>query len=117
MLAARTRPEVPATQPEQNTEESSEERNFPNTFSLLAWWSVISVVAFTYAGERMPWLTVHITLPLILITGWALGQVIEKTDWAGLKERRAPLALAAIIIFIASVLGMMLALAGPTPPF
>jgi predicted membrane-bound mannosyltransferase/DNA-binding beta-propeller fold protein YncE len=105
-------------QPEEPTpEEPTEEKNFVNTFSLLAWWSVISVVAFTYAGERMPWLTVHITLPLILITGWALGQVIEKTDWAGLQERRAPLALAAIIIFIASILGMMLALAGPTPPF
>jgi predicted membrane-bound mannosyltransferase/DNA-binding beta-propeller fold protein YncE len=103
--------------PADDSPEQTERHNFPNTFSLLAWWSVISLVAFTYAGERMPWLTVHITLPLILITGWALGQVIQKTDWVGLQERRAPLALASIIIFITSILAMMLALAGPTPPF
>jgi len=103
--------------PENDSPEITEAHNFPNTFALLTWWSVISMVAFTYAGERMPWLTVHITLPLILITGWALGRVIEKTDWVGLQERRAPLALAAIVIFIASVFGMMLAMAGPTPPF
>jgi predicted membrane-bound mannosyltransferase/DNA-binding beta-propeller fold protein YncE len=103
--------------PIEDSADQAEALNFPNTFSLLVWWSVISLVAFTYAGERMPWLTVHITLPLILITGWALGQVIQKTDWIGLQERRAPLALASIIIFITSILAMMLALAGPTPPF
>lgn len=94
-----------------------EETNFPNTFSLLVWWSVASAATFSYAGERMPWLTYHITLPLILITGWALGQVVEKTDWAGLARRRAPLAMASMLIFILSLIGVILAYAGPTPPF
>src|SRR5690606_6873191 len=67
--------------PENQTEEDvkllsisqTEEFNFKNTFALLVWWSFISFVAFTYAGERMPWLTYHIAWPMILITGWALG--------------------------------------------
>ncbi|MBL8101968.1 MAG: TIGR03663 family protein, partial [Anaerolineales bacterium] len=66
---------------ENETNVDTEERNFPNTFSLLAWWSVISLVAFSYAGERMPWLTLHITLPMILITGWAIGRIIDTINW------------------------------------
>jgi uncharacterized protein (TIGR03663 family) len=110
---------IAAEENKSTTEEdgNAEERNFSNTFSLLVWWSVISAVAFSVAGERMPWLTYHITLPLILITGWALGRVIDTTDWERLKEQRVPLTLATLIIFIVSLTGMMLALSGATPPF
>ena len=98
-------------------ETNTEERNFPNTFSLLVWWSVISMVAFSYAGERMPWLTLHITLPMILITGWAIGHVIDTTNWEKLKEQRILLTVATLAIFITSTAGMVLALNGTTPPF
>lgn len=98
-------------------EQDTEEINFPNTFSLLVWWSVISLAAFSYAGERMPWLTYHIAWPTILITGWALGRVIDTTNWEKLKEQRIPLTLATLAVFIASTTGMILALNGSTPPF
>jgi uncharacterized protein (TIGR03663 family) len=95
----------------------SEERNFPNMFSLLVWWSITSVVVFSYAGEKMPWLTLHMAWPMILITGWALGHVIDTTDWVKLKQQRVPLTLATLAIFIVGVMGMVLALNGSTPPF
>ena len=65
----------------------------------------------------MPWLTYHIAWPMILLTGWALGRVIDTTDWQKLSEQRFPLALAALPVFIASIAGMALAINGPTPPF
>ncbi|MBC7877035.1 MAG: TIGR03663 family protein [Anaerolineales bacterium] len=95
----------------------TEEKNYPNTFSLLVFWSFISIAAFTYAGERMPWLTLHIAWPMILITGWALGRIIDTTNWEKLKEQRIPLTLAALAIFVVSIMGMLLALGGSTPPF
>jgi len=98
-------------------DQDPEESNFPNTFSLLVWWCIISIFAFSYAGERMPWLTYHIAWPMILLTGWALGRVIDTTNWQKLSEQRFPLALAALPVFIASVAGMALAINGPTPPF
>lgn len=91
--------------------------NFSNMFSLLVWWSATSLAAFTIAGEKMPWLTYHPVLPLILLTGWALGQLIESTDWAALKERRAWLVLAVTVVFIASLGSSLFAWLGPTPPF
>jgi len=97
--------------------EDSDEPRFVNTFSLLAWWSVISVAAFSFAGERMPWLTYHMTLPMILISGWALGYLIDEIDWDALKEKKILLSLAAMMVFIVSVAGMTLALNGAVPPF
>jgi predicted membrane-bound mannosyltransferase/DNA-binding beta-propeller fold protein YncE len=100
-----------------NPELSVLNANFPNMFSLLVWWSVTSLMAFSIAGEKMPWLTYHLVIPLILLTGWALGQVIETTDWVGLKQRRAWLVLALTVVFIASLSNSLFALIGATPPF
>ncbi len=48
---------------------------------LLVWWSACAWLAYSIAGEKMPWLTVHIALPMILLSGWGVGQLIEGTDW------------------------------------
>jgi uncharacterized protein (TIGR03663 family) len=88
-----------------------------HTFSLLFWWSLSSVVAFTIAGEKMPWLTVHITLPMILITGWGLGQLVERIHWEHWQAGRGWLVLGLLLIFITSTFGALLAWGGPTRPF
>jgi predicted membrane-bound mannosyltransferase/DNA-binding beta-propeller fold protein YncE len=95
----------------------TEEKNFPNTFSLLVWWSVMTTVALSLAGERMPWLTVHIAWPMILITGWALGRIIDTTDWEGLREHRPLLTLTMTALFVVSLFGVLVALTGSNPPF
>jgi predicted membrane-bound mannosyltransferase/DNA-binding beta-propeller fold protein YncE len=92
-------------------------RNLPNTYALLGWWSFSSLMAFTIAGEKMPWLTVHITLPMILWGGWAIGSVIDRLDWADLKERKALLVLALTTVFTLSVIGLFLSILGEPRPF
>ena len=47
-------------------------------------WSVSSLALFTYAGEKMPWLTIHIALPMILAAAWAFGWMIETVPWGQL---------------------------------
>ena len=53
-------------------------------FSL--WWAVTSLLIYSWAGEKMPWLTVHLTLPLILIAAqgidWYVGQVSWQRIWS-----------------------------------
>ncbi|NLG74078.1 MAG: TIGR03663 family protein [Chloroflexi bacterium] len=86
-------------------------------FALLLYWAVTSLAAYTIAGEKMPWLTVHITLPLILLTGWGLGRWIESIDWAFFRQRRGWLVLALLPVFLLSLASTMAALLGTTPPF
>jgi predicted membrane-bound mannosyltransferase len=37
---------------------------------LLAWWAGGSLALFTWAGEKMPWITLHLVVPLIFIGVW-----------------------------------------------
>ncbi len=39
------------------------------------WWSVLSLVIYSLAGERMPWLTIHMSLPLIFLVSLYIGTV------------------------------------------
>ena len=43
---------------------------------LLAWWFVATLVSLSFAGEKMPWLTVHLAVPLAFIAGRALGVLL-----------------------------------------
>ncbi len=60
--------------------EEGEEQPAP-VAALTIYWSLFSLVIFSYAGERMPWLTCHITLPMILATAWAIGWLVETRPW------------------------------------
>ena len=62
---------------------------------LLVWWLLSTFVALSFAGEKMPWLTVHLAVPLALLAGRALGAAlpaaqrrlrgerVSALDWAG----------------------------------
>ncbi|MBK9926951.1 MAG: TIGR03663 family protein [Anaerolineales bacterium] len=89
-------------------------------FSLLVYWVITSVIAFTIAGERMPWLTYHMAWPMVLLTGWAIGQIIEsaieklegETPWW-----RPVISLAVISVFVLAAFDTIWALYGANPPF
>jgi len=85
--------------------------------TLLGYWAITSLLAYTYAGEKMPWLTVHIALPMILLSGWAFGYLIETTDWSRLRARRGVLVVLLIIVFVLSLAGLLGSILGANPPF
>lgn len=49
--------------------------------AFLPFWILASWFAYSMAGEKMPWLTTHITLPMCIAGGWWLGRVAERVDW------------------------------------
>jgi uncharacterized protein (TIGR03663 family) len=42
---------------------------------LLAWWSIAALAIYSWAGEKMPWLTIHVVLPWALLGAWALARL------------------------------------------
>jgi DNA-binding beta-propeller fold protein YncE len=87
------------------------------TFPLLLYWTLSSLLAFTLAGEKMPWLTVHITLPMILLTGWGLGQVIEQVNWREFYKQRGVVIIILLIVLFFSLVGSLVTTLGALPPF
>ncbi len=86
-------------------------------FSLLVYWSLTALLAYSYAGERMPWLTVHITWPMILLAGLAFGRSLEGTDWKKVLNRQGALAAGAVILLAVAGTRFLAAFFQPTPPF
>lgn len=45
---------------------------------LLLWWALTAFAVYALANEKVPWLLVHIMLPLCLLAGWWLSQIHEE---------------------------------------
>ncbi len=45
--------------------------------SLIVWWAVGAFSIYSWAGEKMPWLTTHIALPLVLLAAWAFQRIVQ----------------------------------------
>jgi len=79
----------------------------------LCYWFLVALVIYSWAGEKMPWLIVHLTLPLILLAGRFIGGVLKRTNWQELRERRAyyllvllPTAGLVLLGFLSASLGL-----------
>jgi uncharacterized protein (TIGR03663 family) len=55
-------------------------RRLPFTL-FVSFWAVYIFIAFTLAGEKMPWLGTHLTLPMILLTAWFTGAIFDRIRW------------------------------------
>lgn len=41
------------------------------------WWAIGIFIALSLAGEKMPWLSTHLTVPFLLLTAWWVGQILD----------------------------------------
>jgi predicted membrane-bound mannosyltransferase/DNA-binding beta-propeller fold protein YncE len=111
--------EIEATSSEAEVEPQAAEANFGVFFGLMVWWAFSAILALTIAGERMPWLTYHMAWPMIMLTGWAIGQIIDSVlpRLAFERPQRIGLAILTLIVFVLAAFNTLRALYGATPPF
>ncbi|HTD77629.1 MAG TPA: flippase activity-associated protein Agl23, partial [Chloroflexota bacterium] len=50
--------------------------------NLFLWWTVMTWALYIYAGEKMPWLTLHILLPTYVIAALYLGHLFRAPRWS-----------------------------------
>ncbi len=75
---------------------------------LFGYWAVMILVALSIAGEKMPWLTTHLTLPLIFVGGWYVGRVVEKIRWRSIQDYGWVLLLFVLPVFFIALVQMLL---------
>lgn len=87
--------------------------NFQSLFTLFnIWWFLGAFAGLTWAGEKMPWLTVYIALPMTLMGGWWAGRVLERIDWSAWRSQGGLWLLLSI-----PVIGFALVSLAQTSPF
>ncbi len=104
---------LPDTEPKESTQPEDQAPVLP----FLGFWTITSIIAFTIAGEKMPWLTVHIAYPMILFASWGLGKLIERIDWQCVRTRRGLLLMTLVVLLLVSLTSSLGALLGENPPF
>lgn len=85
--------------------------------AVLIFWSVTSLVAFSVAGEKMSWLTVHIALPMLLAAGWGLGYLVDTIPWKRLLNRNGLFSALLLPVVITSISAVIAGLLGTQRPF
>ncbi len=95
---------------------SSDPQRLP-VLAYLIFLGIISLIAFTMAGEKMPWLTVHIALPLLLSAGWGIGYLIDSIPWKEIIPIRLVINLLVMVVMITSFSGVIRSLFGVHTPF
>lgn len=79
--------------------------------ALLGWWFVGSFVALSLAGEKMPWLNVHLVTPLALLAGLVLGRALPALRDALVDERvRVRAWLGALVLAVPAIVIVVLTL-------
>ncbi len=86
-------------------------------FALLAFWSLTSLIAYPIAGEKMPWLTVHIAFPLILLSAWGIQKVMEGLDPKAWSKKQGWAVMLLMIIALVSTFSAVGDLLSANPPF
>lgn len=82
----------------------------------VSWWAIFSLFGYTLAGEKMPWLGIHLTVPMIFMTAWYFGRVIERLTWKQF-DGKGWVILLLIPLCLLGFVQMVLPILGGQPPF
>ncbi|MFZ5916606.1 MAG: flippase activity-associated protein Agl23 [Chloroflexota bacterium] len=78
----------------------AESRQTRDLVTFLAYWFLASLVIYSWAGEKMPWLTLHLVLPLALLSGWFLDRTLRSMDGAAPGQKGALGLLLALLVYL-----------------
>ena len=66
----------------------------------LVFWAAATLIAYTLAGEKMPWLLVNISLPLIILAGRAINDLASTVPWRTVTRTKLPYLLLGVPLFV-----------------
>ena len=83
----------------------------------LAFWAGATLLAYTVASEKMPWLLVNVSLPFILLASKFLGDLAERVGWREALRRGQVLLLLLPPVAVAAAVYVLFSYVNPSRPF
>ncbi len=77
------------------------------TVTFLAWWAIAAIGIYSWAGEKMPWLSLHLVLPLTLLGAYAVQWVFFVLDGGAWKTRPYRILTISAVGIFATVAGLI----------
>ncbi|GIV97888.1 MAG: hypothetical protein KatS3mg057_2545 [Herpetosiphonaceae bacterium] len=69
-------------------------------------WFVVAFATFSWAGEKMPWLVVHMTLPATVAGALVLDRMLRHLEWRTVREASGWLVVPAILFFLLALVSI-----------
>jgi len=76
-------------------------------FGMVAYWAIGTFTVFSWAGEKMPWLTVHLTLPLAFLAGHIIQTALGRFDWLTAYQKGSVKLGAAILLITPALVALL----------
>lgn len=70
--------------------------------AFLVFWSFGALIAFSIAGERLPWLLMQTSLPFSLLAAAGLGRLITNTEWRSIARGGGAFLGVAVVLLLFS---------------
>jgi len=80
----------------------------------MVWWTVAAWLGYSVAGEKMPWLLTHMALPMCVLGGWWLGNMLRHIDWRAAWRNRTWALVFAVPALLILLLVMLVATSANT---
>ena len=83
--------------------------------AFLAFWSFGALAVFSWAGERLPWLNMHIAMPFTLLASAGLGALITRVNWREARKGGAVFLGITVVLFIFALFALIAHFTGQMP--
>lgn len=67
-----------------------------------AFWLVGAFLAYTAAGEKMPWLSIHLVIPMAFLVGYYFNEVFKEFEWSEFVQEKSLIFFGLATLLIAS---------------
>jgi DNA-binding beta-propeller fold protein YncE len=67
----------------------------------------MAVVIYSWAGEKMPWLTVHMTLPLIFVAAHVIQTGLGQVNWRQIRQQGGTILAIALLLVVPALVALL----------
>lgn len=85
--------------------------------AIFIYWSILSLIAYSFAGEKMPWLTVHIAFSMLLCAGWVVQQIFDSIHIQEEKPTHKTASFILTAVFVLLIILLLVNALGAHAPF
>jgi uncharacterized protein (TIGR03663 family) len=104
LVTARVKRAVEKSEEEDEKEDDDRADGSSYFVAFTVYWAITAVVIYSWAGEKMPWLVVHLAQPLIILTARFAGDLLENADWRGIvRHGGLVLSLLLVLVFFSTI--------------
>jgi len=90
-----------------NRRETKDQRPLVPFVGYCIYWALSAWLIYSWAGEKMPWLMVHVAQPMIVLSGRVIDDLLNGVDWSEVWRKGGWLLLVIIPILL-WVLGLLI---------